>query len=1008
MALSSFFKRNWIHFTAVGIFLIVGLVFFNLQLKGYGLKQHDIQQYIGSSNEIADFREQNNGQEPLWTNSMFGGMPATQVSILHEGNWFSKVIIGYMRTIPSPMGVVILYMLGFYMMLSMMKVNKWVSIVGALMYAFLSYQIIILQAGHNSKAVAVAFMAPVVGAFIMAYRRNWLWGTLLSGLFMSFEIASNHLQVTYYLVFLMFGLGVAEFVRVFKTKNWGHFFKATFGIIAVYVLAFVINYGNVGMTNSYAKQSMRGQNDLTISADGKKAASEEGLEVDYVTQYSYGKDESFTFISPYIKGGGSMAIGDSPFREKIESSTDLTSQEIQDALNSNAYWGNQLSTSGPVYLGVILCFLALLGMVYLKDASKWALLLVSILVLMLSWGKNYLGLTEWFLENVPAYNKFRAVTIILVIIELTIPLLAVMFVDRLIKERETIKANILPFYITSAIFFVFLIGLRGAGLGDNFVSDQEKDTNAVTAQIEGQKADIRNQIMAMTPEQATQYGIDISSPQAVNAAVEAQAKSMMDNYISRLESAKKARKEIFNGSMNRSILFTLLAIVCLFLFFKTAIPVYISMGGLALFGFLDVVLVSNNYLNNRTDDAGNYKYWAPKLSTLYPMNTEIGDMQILENEMLSNPKVKSEVEKAKKAGEAKAMELDAVGGERTRIVDAYMFRALNRNTNYRVFGDENNNIFNSTRTSYFHKSIGGYHGAKLRSIQNMIEFHIGKSNNNVLDMFNVKYFLQATDSGLVANPNPKACGNAWFVKNAKIVPSADQAILSLGSKFSLKNIGTGKFIVNGAVKTSADVYGSEKLQYLPAGSRDTIAVPLSNGIPLGVEVVFVQDQKGKTDLIMKQGFAMDTTKSFTGLVELKVTDEFNPREEAIVIQADAAKLKGSKWNADGSIFMNSYAPNKLTYTVDAKKGGLAVFSEVYYPENWVATIDGKPTDIIKVNYMLRGLNIPAGKHQVVFSYIDEKYKQYNTYSIIATIILLLMFGGAGFWTMKNKQKQIAE
>ena len=220
MAITSFFKRNWIHFTAVGIFLIVGLVYFGLQLKGYGLKQHDIQQHIGSANEIADFRDQNNGQEPLWTNSMFGGMPTTQVSILHYGNWFSKIIGYYLTIFPSPIGVVILYMLGFYMMLSMMKMNRWVSIAGSLMYAFLSYQIIILQAGHNSKAIAVAFMAPVVGAFIMAYRRNWLWGTLLSGLFMSFEIASNHLQVTYYLVFLMFGLGVAEFVRVFKTKEF--------------------------------------------------------------------------------------------------------------------------------------------------------------------------------------------------------------------------------------------------------------------------------------------------------------------------------------------------------------------------------------------------------------------------------------------------------------------------------------------------------------------------------------------------------------------------------------------------------------------------------------------------------------------------------------------------------------------------------------------------------------------------------------------------------------------
>ncbi len=1007
MSISNFFKRNWIHFAAIGIFLIVCMAYFSVQLNGYGLKQHDIEQYIGSSHEIADFREQTNGDEPLWTNSMFGGMPATQISILHDGNWFSKVIIGYMRTIPSPMGVVLLYMIGFYIMLSLMRVNKWVAIGGALVYAFLSYQIIILQAGHNSKAVAVAFMAPVVGAFIMAYRRNWLWGSLLSGLFMSFEIASNHLQVTYYLVILMFGLGVAELIRVFKTKEWGSFIKATGGIIAMYLLAFVINYGNVGMTNAYAKNSTRGSNDLTITADGNAAAaSQEGLDVDYVTQYSYGIDESFTFLSPYVKGGGSMAIGDSPFREQIEASTNLTQQEIQDALNSNAYWGNQLSTSGPVYLGVILVFLALLGMIYLKDPSKWALLGVSILVLMLSWGKNYMGLTEWFLENVPAYNKFRAVTIILVIVELTVPLLAVLFLDRLIKEKDKIVENIKPFYIASAAFIVFLIALKGVGLGDNFVSAQETDTTMIENQIEGQKDDVRKQIMAMTPEQAAQNGIDVTSPAGIEAAVDQWAKQTMEGYESRLQSSKKARQEIFNSSMNRSIFFSVLAIACLFLFLKTSIPVAISMGALGLFTFLDVVLVAHNYLNNKEDQTGNYKYWTPKLSALYPMTPELGDMQILEREAAANPALQKEIAKAKSAGEAKAMELDAVGGEKSRIIDAYIFRALNRMTNYRVFDVSGG--FNSARASFFHKSLGGYHGAKLRTIQNMIEFHISKSNNKVLDMFNVKYIMQPTDSGLVANPNPTACGNAWFVKRAQVVKDANEAILSLGSKFSMKNIGTGKFIVNGAVKPAVDAFGSERLQYLPEGSRDTIAVPLSNGIPMGVTVVFVQDLNGKTDLIMKEGFERDTTKSFKGLVEFTVTDDFNPREEAVVIAADASKLKKRNYNGEGKIQLTKYAPNKLNYTTDSKTGGLAVFSEVYYPENWSANIDGKPADIIKVNYMLRGLDIPAGKHKVEFVYNDASYTKYNKYSIFSTLALLLCFGAAGFLAWKKKGTAVQE
>lgn len=1002
MEITSFFKRNWIHFAAIGIFFIVGLSYFSLQLDGYALKQHDIEQHKGAAHEIQDFREKNNDQEPLWTNALFGGMPATQISVIHDGNWVAKITTTFIKTFNSPFGIVLLYMLGFYFLMNLLKINRWVAIFGSLSYAFLSYQIVILQAGHNSKGIAIAFMAPVVGAFYMAFRRNWLLGTILSAVFMSFEMAANHLQVTYYLLFLLLGLGIAEIVRIIKTKDFIPFLKATAGVVVAYLLAFVINYGNIGMTNSYAKVSMRGTNDLTLTPEGKPLpkAQADGLDPEYVTQYSYGIDESFTFISPYVKGGSSTQISNSNFKDLVENSTNLTPEQINAALSNSAYWGDQLSTSGPVYLGVILVLLALLGMVYLKDPTKWALLGVSALALMLSWGKNYMGLTDWFLNYVPAYNKFRAVTIILVLLELTIPLLAALFLDKLIKEKEAIKANIKPFYITVAAFFVLLIGIKSVGIDKIYLSANERDTTQLEAQLAAQRPQVQAQIMQMTPEQATQYGIDNATPAGVETAVNAQIESMRTNYTDGLAATQEARKLIFDSSMNRSLLFTFLGIICLILFFQTSVPVYFSLGALGLISFIDVVSVSTNYLNSSEDEAGNYKYWAPKLAELYPMDAEIGDMQILELETKNNPMVRNAVYKGRLEGEAKANELEAIGNERTRIVNAYTFAALNRVTNYRVFGDYN--VFSSTRTSYFHKALGGYHGAKLRAIQNMIEFHIGRTNNKVFDMFNVKYNLQQTDSGLVAAVNPTACGNAWFVKRLKVVPTADDAIRALGSQFQLSNAGTGKLFVNGEQQPTAKVMGTEKLQYLPAASADTLSVPLSNGIPLGVEVLFVQDRNGKTDLIMKEGFDRDTTRSFQAFVALKVTDEFNPKQVAIATQADAKAIAGRSWKADGTINMTSYAPNKITYTSTSPATGLAVFSEIMHPD-WKATIDGKEVAIVKVNYLLRGLMLPAGKHKIVFEYNRSEYEKYNLLSMIGSMVLLLSVIGLIFFRIKRNK-----
>ena len=320
MALSNFFKNNWIHFAVLILFSIVTFAYFAPEFDRFSLKQHDVEQFKGMANETEMYREKY-GEEPLWTNSMFGGMPTTQISTLYEGNIFQKAIIGFLRTFGVPSGTFLLHLIGFYILALCLRIKPIVAAVGAFAFAFATYEIVIIQAGHNSKAVTVALMAPVLGAFIMAYRTNWKWGALLSGLFMSFELASNHLQVTYYLGILLFFLGLYELIKALKEKQLKSFVIATVGIVGAYVLALFINYGNISLTQDYAKHTIRGGNDVTISPEGLEVTNNtSGLDKEYITSWSYGVGESFTLISPYVKGSASAGIVGSQFEEMIENS----------------------------------------------------------------------------------------------------------------------------------------------------------------------------------------------------------------------------------------------------------------------------------------------------------------------------------------------------------------------------------------------------------------------------------------------------------------------------------------------------------------------------------------------------------------------------------------------------------------------------------------------------------------------------------------------------------------
>jgi len=970
--MNTFFRTNWKHFVAIGIMVIVTLIYFKLQFEGYGLKQHDIEQFSGASHEIEDFRQQT-GEETMWTNSMFGGMPSVQISLLYTGNYIKDVYVGFATLFPFPAGIVLLYMLGFYIFALCVRINPWVGLLGAIAFGFSSYDMIIIQAGHNTKALAVAFMAPVVGAFIMSYQRNLRWGLVLSTIFMIFELSMNHLQVTYYLGILLLAIGVVFLVDAVIKKSYKKFLLTSGGLIIAYFLAFLTNFGNIYLTNDYAKHTIRGGNDVTITPNGVSNAENvtSGLDKDYITQWSYGIGESFTLVSPYVKGGGSVALGESPFAEQVES-MDLSPEDAKGVMNLPVYWGDQPMTSGPVYIGIIVFFLAFLGLVFLNNPVKWALLAVTLLTLMLSWGKNFMGLTDFFLEHIPGYNKFRAVTIILVMVELCIPILCVLFLDLLVKERETLKSKKKTFLITSGVALGFLLLVKFIGLGDNYQSAGDK------AQIENIGVSIRQQLAGMNPaDLMSQYQLDINNPQQVDQFVQQQ----VTPYEKSFDAMKTIRASIFDSSMNRSLLFLLVTIGLIALLFYTETKTeYIIIGLIVLVG-MDLIPVANNYLGNQEQGNG-YKYWIEKGNTLYAIAATNADYKIMENELTEKPSLKSIVAKAELEAKQKGVELEITGPAQRNLIDAYKFAALNRSTNYRVF--DLSGGFNSATSSYFHKALGGYHGAKLRSIQNVFDFHIANSNYKIYDMMNVKYFIQ---NGTEAQPNPNALGNAWFVKKVTKYKSPNDEIRALGSVYQLDNQTVGSLLVNGKVQKNVKVFTSDKLQYVLKG--DTLDVPISSGIVEGMEALFVMDMNGKTNLVPVQTLELDTAKSFLKLVKIKNIEEFTPREEAVILESEFSKINKRRFTGEGKITMTSYSPNKIAYESNSNAEQLAIFSEMYYADGWKATVDGKEVAIAKVDYFLRGIKLPKGKHRIEFTFDLPAYHTAGTLASTSSIIVIL-------------------
>ncbi len=988
--MKAFFQKNWIHFAAIaGMFIIVA-VYFSLQFDGYRVKQHDIQQWRGMANESHYYTEKT-GEQSLWTNSMFGGMPTVQIAMEITGNFLlTGFKLYYYKLIPNPIGVVFMHMVSFYLMALLFRIRPLIGVLGAIAFSFASYEIIILQAGHLSKITAAAYLPLLLGLFVYAYQnKSWL-AVALSGLVMTFELGANHVQVTYYMIFVLIFVGIYFLINAIKTNQLSSFIKISTGLIIAYALAGLINGPLVLLTNDYAKHTIRGANEITILPDGTTATNQsQGLDKDYITNWSYGIGETFTLISPNIKGGGSFAIGGSQFDDVLES-TDLDMKSKSTVQKYSAYWGDQPFTSGPVYIGVIVALLAFLGLFFIKSGMKWALFAATVLAIMLSWGKNFMPLTDFFIDYIPGYDKFRTVTIILILVELCLPILGIIFLDLLIREKDQIKEkkNLLLGLVVG--FFIFLFVVKLVGLNDGYTNDSDQ------SQLVSIEKSITEQILSMDPvELRRNYELDISNPKQISQFIDKQ----MEPYRKGLEDVKIVRAEIFKESMNRSLLFTFLGGGLIILFIYLSIPSTVFLGGILLLVMIDMLPVANQYLGKQEIN-GNYKYWEDAGVYQFPVAATDADERILQMEIRENPKLESLIDKGEKIAKEKADELGIEGSGRVNLINRYRFSELNLATNYRVF-DMNSN-FNSSQVSYYHKSFGGYHGAKLRNFANLIDFQISKGNNKVFDMMNVKYIIQARENGQFVQPNPNALGNAWLVKTVETYKSPNDEIRALGTEFKLKNEGVGKLLVNNIEVKEVNVYGAEQIKYVI--SEKEIEVPLSNGMSEGMEAVFVMDKNGKTDLVMPQVFDNDTAKtSFLKLVTIKANNEFKPTEEVVMLDEWANKLSQKSFSGEGNVAMTSYKPNKIQYSADVKGKQLIVFSEVFYPEGWKATVDGKEVPILKVDYLLRAIEIPDGKHKIEMAFEIPTYKTLNKVSLIGSICLILSVLGALYFELKRRK-----
>lgn len=671
-------KKFLPHLVVILLFIVAAIAYFNPVLQGKKIFQSDIVQYTGMAKQQNDFRKAT-GEETYWTDAAFGGMPTYQLGAKYPNNYIKQLDLA-IRFLPRPADYLFLYFIGMYILFLVLRVEYKLAFLGALAFGFSTYLIIILGVGHNAKAHAIAYMPLVLSGIFLTFQRKYLYGFLLLTISMALELVANHFQMTYYLMLLVIIIGIAYLIDAFKKKILPHYFKAV-GIMAVAVIISIgLNATNILATKEYADASTRGKTELTINADGTPKDNKTGLDFDYITEYSYGMLESFNLFIPRFMGGSSSEA----FPKDSNTVDELmrmgaSPQEANQFLNQiPMYWGDQTFVGAPAYIGAIIIFLAVLALFLLRGRFRWWTISAVILTLFLSWGKNFSFLTEFFINNVPMYNKFRAVSSIQVIIELVLPILAVVglhkFFDKSLEDKKRSEALYWSAGIVGGITLLFIL--------------------------------FKSTLFNFASPYDSYFRDEMGLPF--------------------LEAIREDRMALFTSDALRSLIFVLITAGLLWAFIKGSLKKGIVIAVLSLLIVIDLVGVDRRYVNEEA-------FVQAKLVD-EPFQKNGADVQILEDE-----------------------------------------------DHYRVY-DATTNAFNSGRASYYHNALGGYHAAKPGRMQDLFEFYISKGDIGILNMMNVRYIIiQNKNGGPVAQRNPYANGNAWFVENVLPAENANQEIALLDS-----------------------------------------------------------------------------------------------------------------------------------------------------------------------------------------------------------------------------------
>lgn len=847
-------KRFLPDILVVLLFAVIAFAyFFPADTEGRILYRHDSSAGRGSGQELTEYY-QRTGERTRWTNSLFSGMPTYQMAPSYDSQQvLNEVGKFYHLWLPENVWYVFAYLLGFYILLRAFDFRRELAVLGSIIWAFSSYFFIIIAAGHIWKVIALAYLPPMIAGIVLAYRGKYVWGFVITALFTALEIQANHVQMTYYYLFIIAFMVLAYLWDAVRNHRLAQFGKATGVCFVAAALGVVINLSNLYHTWQYTQESMRGKSELVKKNSANQTSS--GLDRDYITQWSYGIDETWTLLVPNTKGGASMPLA---MNEKAMEKADPQFYQIYQQLGQ--YWGNQPGTSGPVYVGAFVLMLFVLGMFIVKGPMKWALFLATGLSILLSWGHNFMWFTDLFLDYVPMYAKFRTVASILVIAEFTIPLLAMLALKKIFDTPDFFTQKIRIYLGTSKHPIIAHNTTNMFWLWVSFIA-----TGGMAL------------LFAIMPS--------IFFPDYVSASELEAMKQIPSEYLGPLLSnLQEIRISIFTADCWRTFFVIVLGTAVLLLLRMKKIQPKYAVGAIIVLCLVDMWQVNKRYLNDGM--------FVERSVRETPQQETATDRQILQDK-------------------------------------APDYRVLNLASN----------TFNENETSYYHKSIGGYHAAKLRRYQEMIDQYIGKEMRDmqgaivnaqgdmtrvagdsiypVLNMLNTKYVILPLQGGQTAPLlNPYAFGNAWFVDRISYVDNANAEIDAVG-KLNLRHeaVADSKF-------------------------KDVLGEPVA-----------------------QQSNAVVTLKK--------------------------------------------YEPNELTYTVESQKGGIVVFSEVYYP-GWTATVDGTDTPVGRVNYILRAINVKPGKHTVVLTFKPASVKNTETAAYVAYLLLVLAIAAGVFFEMKRRKNETNE